>query len=361
MNNQKAFRFLGSRVALNIYFWVFLFVLKYEDADDQTVYSKGVYYAFMVFYMAIIAGFTYFNTFILLPRFWIRKKRLRYVGAIGALIALLAVFYVFILKLSIFILPGLRPEHLSIITYPVSAELSLVGILNEAPAFAAIFVPWFLVFNLAGLYHHKTAEVKRMEAAIGNHREVELAFLRNQMNPHFLFNTLNNLYALSLKKSEQTAESILKLSSVLRYILYDTNTDLVPFSTERASMQSYIDIELLRLESNPEHQFIISADQSYMIPPLIWLPILENLFKHTRMVEELEVDFRFTIQKHQLRVYCKNNWVKPAVDTGIRQGGIGLANLKKRLNLLYPDKHELSTRFEDGYFIAEVSIDLSES
>lgn len=361
MNSQKAFGLLGSRVALNVYFWVFLFVLKYEDADDQTAYSKGLYYAFMVFYMAIIAGFTYINTFYLLPRLWIRKKRLPYVGAISALIALMAVFYVFILKLSIFILPELRPEHLSIITYPVTAELSLVGILNEAPAFAAIFIPWFLVFNLAALYHHKTNEVKRMEAAISEHRETELAFLRNQVNPHFLFNTLNNLYALSLQKSELTGESILKLSSVLRYILYETNVDLVPFAKESEIMRSYIDIELLRLENNPGQQFTINADRSYLIPPLIWLPILENLFKHTRMVKELEVDFRFTIQNHQLRVYCKNNWVEAATDTGTKQGGIGLTNLKKRLQLLYPDKHELLTRYEDTYFIAEVSIDLRES
>ncbi|MHB1277713.1 MAG: sensor histidine kinase [Bacteroidia bacterium] len=361
MNSQKALATLGSRAALNLYFWVFLFALKFDDVDDQTAYSKGVYYAFMVFYMAIMAGFTYFNTLILLPRLWIRKKRLAYVGVAAGLLAFTSVFYVFILKLSIYFLPELHPEELSIITYPVTAEMDLSTVLAQALAYGGLFLPWLLIFNIAALYHHKTAELKRMQAAMNNYRETELAFLRNQMNPHFLFNTLNNLYALSLKKSEQTADSILKLSSVLRYILYDTNTDLVPFSTERTSMQSYIDIELLRLEAKPEHQFIISADQSYMIPPLIWLPILENLFKHTRMVDELEVDFRFTIQNHQLRVYCKNNWVEPAVERGTKQGGIGLANLKKRLSLLYPDKHELMTRYEGNYFIAEVSIDLSES
>lgn len=361
MNSEKVLRFLGSRVALNIYFWLFLFVLKYEDADDQTAYSKGVYYALMVFYMVIMAGFTYLNNLILLPRLWIRKKRLRYVGAAGLLILFTSVFYVFILKFSIYLMPKLAPEHLSIITYPVTAELSLSSILAQAPAFAAIFLPWLLVFNLAGLYHHKTAEVKRMEAAISNYREVELAFLRNQVNPHFLFNTLNNLYALSLQKSAQTAESILKLSSVLRYVLYETNVDLVPFNKEREIIQSYIDIELLRMEAAAGQQFTISADQAYQIPPLIWLPILENLFKHTRMVEKLEVDFRFTILKHQLHVYCRNNFVKPSLDTGSKQGGIGLANLKKRLELLYPEKHELFTRQEGDYFIAEVSIDLRES
>lgn len=358
MNSQKALGLLGSRVALNVYFWVFLILLKYEDGG-QSGLSPFLNFALMVLYLGVLAAFTYFNNLVLLPRLLLRKRRLAYTAAATGLICVTSVFYVFILKLSIHFLPGLGPQYLSVITFPVDPSMSLSSFLNEASGYGIVFIPWLIVFNIAGLYHHKTAEIKKMEAAISKHRETELAFLRNQVNPHFLFNTLNNLYALSLKKSEQTADSILKLSAVLRYVLYETNVDLVPFSRERDIMQSYIDIELLRLENNPSQQFAISADQSYNIPPLIWLPILENLFKHTRMVEELEVDFRFTIQKHQLHVYCKNNWVKSAVSMDKKEGGIGLENLKKRLALLYPDKHEVKTQQDADYFIAEVRIDLS--
>lgn len=360
MNGEKALRLLGSRVALNVYFWVFLILLKYGDGDE-TGFSSFLNFCLMVFYLAILAAFTYVNNLILLPRLLLRKKRLAYVASAAGLVCVTSVFYVFILKLSIHFFPGMHPEYMSVITFPVDPSMTVNTFLNEAPGYGIVFIPWLIVFNIAGLYHHKTNEVKRMEAAIRKHREIELAFLRNQVNPHFLFNTLNNLYALSLQKSERTADSILKLSSVLRYVLYETNVDLVPFTQESEIMRSYIDIELLRMDNNAGQQFSISADQSYQIPPLIWLPILENLFKHTRMVEHLEVDFRFTILKHQLHVYCKNNWVKPGADNGPKQGGIGLENLKKRLQLLYPDQHELHTHHEGNYFITEVSIALRES
>lgn len=359
MNSKTAIGYVSSRVALNCYFWIFLFFLKYSDSDDQVAYSKATYYGFMLFYMLLMAAYTYFNTLVLLPRFLLKKKWRSYTLYASAFIVLSTLAYVTILKLSIYFYPQLRPEHLSILTYPVSSELSFISILEDAPGYLVVFIPWLIVFNIAGLYHHKSSEIKRMEAALSEHRETELAFLRSQVNPHFLFNTLNNLYALSLKKSELTAESILKLSSVLRYILYDTNTELVPFSTERDIMQAYIDIELLRVENQANQEFVIRADQAYSIPPLIWLPVLENLFKHTRMVDELEVEFRFTIIKNHLTVYCKNSRTELVSNNEPKQGGIGLDNLKKRLLLVYPDKHRLYAQAEGKYFITEVHIDLN--
>ena len=355
---SKLFQVLGSRFALNTYFWIIMILVKIEDALSQDIYSDWVYARFMLLYMAVIAAFSYFNNLYLIPKFYRKKKKVRYFLWSALCLLMLIVTYVTVLKVSEWALPNLRVEHLSIITYMMEPEFTLESYLELVPGFGIGLSLWWIMFSLAGMFHDQLTVVKRMEAAILEHREAELSFLRGQINPHFLFNTLNNLYALSMDKSELTPAYILKLSTVFRYILYEANTDKVPFATEQEIMQSFIDIELLRTDASPNQHFVISADHDYLIPPLIWLPILENLFKHTRLNSELEIDFRFTIQDGVLNVYCRNNKVEGSAEQA-KKGGIGLENLKKRLELLYPGTHRLEIRDEGAYFTVEVEIRLN--
>ncbi|MES2560662.1 MAG: sensor histidine kinase [Bacteroidota bacterium] len=355
---QKIAHFLGSRVALNLYFWAFLLGLKLSDADDQTAYSPVFYYGMMVFYMSFFALLSYVNNLILLPRYLFRKKRLVYFGSVFAFIFAVAYVYTFLLKWLPTIFPGFDSMSVSIVMSPISQDISPLGILFDLETYFFMMVIWTVIFTLLGYYHNSVKKVKLMEDALIKHRETELNFLKNQINPHFLFNTLNNLYALALKKSDEAPESILKLSSVLRYVLYEADAKLVAFDKERDIMQSYIDIELLRLPDSPHLQFSITSDRECMIPPLIWLPIIENVFKHNRQVELLEVDFQFSIQQNQLRIYCKNNTTsKP--QTPASPGGIGLSNLRQRLALLYPERHNIEVTSTENYFIIEVNITLS--
>lgn len=355
---QKLFQLLGSRLALNLYFWLFLFGIKHSDADDQTAYSPVFYYGMMVFYMAFFAVVSYVNNLILLPQFLLKRKRLLYFGSAFLLVFVIAYIYTFLMKWLPMVIPGFDSMQVSMVMAPVSNDLSPLGILDDMQTYFFCMAIWTTIFTLLGFYHHNAHKLKAMQEALNKHRETELNFLKNQINPHFLFNTLNNLYALTLKKSDEAPEAILKLSSVLRYVLYEADANLVSFEKERDVMQAYIDIELLRLHDSPNLQFSITSDGECMIPPLIWLPILENVFKHSRQLESLEVDFTFSIQQHTLKIFCRNNTVpKPISPATV--GGIGLSNLRKRLELLYPQKHTIDITHNENYFIIDVQITLT--
>lgn len=353
---ENFIRILGSRVALNIYFWVFLFVIKMEDADDQTAYSEAFYYGMMLFYMGFFAVLSYVNNLILLPKLLFRKKRLLFVVSVLSLIFVISYVYTFFIKYLPTVFPGFDSMQVSMVMSPVSNDISFIGILNDIQTYFAIMVVWLTIFTLLGYYHYAVSKTKRLEEQINKHREAELAFIKNQMNPHFLFNTLNNLYALSIKKSDETPEVILQLSTILRYILYESDIPLVSFEKEKEIIQAYIDIELLRLPQTPKIQFSIMADKPYLIPPLLWLAPLENVFKHSRSANELEIDFKLTIVQNAFHLYCKNNF-KPSAE--IQAGGLGLTNLTKRLEWLYPNRHNLKTEIDRNYFIIDLTINLN--
>jgi two-component system LytT family sensor kinase len=364
MNKVKHFgesllQFAGSRVALNIYFWLFLFMLKHSDADDQHAYSKFFYYSIMIFYMSFFAILSYVNNLILLPKLLFKQKRLLYFLSAAALIFIIAFTYTFFITWLPIVFPGLDSLQMSIIMSPVNNDISFLGILTNIDTYLSMMAVWIVIFTLLGYYHHSVKEKKRLEELVNKHRETELAFIKNQMNPHFLFNTLNNLYALSIKKSDETPEVILQLSAILRYILYESDIELVSFEKEKEIIQAYIDIELLRVPQTPEIQFSIMADKPYNIPPLLWLPALENIFKHSRSVEKLEIDFRLSIQQNKMHLYCKNNFKKSNTINEKQAGGLGLANLEKRLSWLYPNKHKLTTTVHENYFIIDMHIQLS--
>lgn len=355
--SQKILRLLGSRFALNAYFWMFLLGIKLADADDQTAYSPLFYYMMMVFYMLFFALLAYVNNLILLPKLLFQKKRRLYVVSAFTLVLGISFVYTFLMKWLPMKIPGFDSMQVSIVMSPVTDDLSFLGILEDIQTYFFVMVIWTILFSLLGFYHHTTLKVKVMQEALNKHREAELHFLKNQIHPHFLFNTLNNLYALSLKKSDEAPEAILKLSAILRYMLYDADVPLISFEKEREIMQAYIDIELLRIPDSPNLHFTIFADKPYMIPPLIWLPVLENVFKHSRQVEALELDFTFSIQQNVVHLYCKNNYTsKPQTDPS--NGGIGLTNLKKRLELLYPNQHHIDIQSTENYFIIDITITL---
>jgi two-component system LytT family sensor kinase len=347
---------MGSRTARNIYFWVFLFVIKESDVDDQHVYSKAFYYALIIFLMMFFMFLTYFNNFVLLPKLLFKKRWFLYIVSAFSLTFFITFIYIYVLKLLPVFFPGISPPDLSIITNPVSDDRSIWGILNDMELFLSFILIWVFFVSMLGYSNEAVAKMRRMQEMINRHRETELAFLKNQINPHFLFNTLNNLYSLSLKKSDEAPEAILKLSSIMRYILYESNVETISFDKEKEVMQAYIDIELLRVRETPGIQFLIMADKPRQIPPLLWLPILENAFKHGRSTEDLSIDFRFTIRDNKLVIYCENSTTPHSGEK--EAGGIGLANLRKRLELLYPEKHTIHINPGQNSFIIEVQITL---
>ena len=191
----------------------------------------------------------------------------------------------------------------------------------------------------------------------------ELNFLKAQINPHFLFNTLNNLYYLAYTQSSKTTEVIAKLSQMMRYMIYDSNHPLVPLSKEIEYMENYISLERLRLNEEIPIGFRIEGGNpgDYLIAPLIFITFLENAFKHgvSNNHPKAWVDVSITLNGSEC-VYRVENSKKPFAKTEAEQkSGIGLQNVKRRLALSYPGKHSLTVKDEDDRYAVQLKIQLN--
>jgi LytS/YehU family sensor histidine kinase len=185
----------------------------------------------------------------------------------------------------------------------------------------------------------------------------ELSFLKSQINPHFLFNTLNNIYSLAVAKSDATAGAVLKLSSIMRYVITDTKHHLVPLEKELQFIQHYIDLQKVRLTDKVTLNFSISGEvENKQIAPLIFIPFVENAFKYgisakensTISIEVKVVDSEVILSVHNAIVTQQKELIENT--------GIGIKNSKRRLELLYPDKHELQVKNENGHFSVNLTI-----
>jgi len=187
--------------------------------------------------------------------------------------------------------------------------------------------------------------------------EAELKFLKSQIHPHFLFNTLNNLYSLTLKKSDSAPEMVLRLSGLVNYMLYEASAPSVPLSKEIENMHNYIALERLRYGESLDIFFDVSGNvNGTRIAPLMLLPFIENSFKHG-VSDELSdkwISINLNVNHAHMTFKVENSRSRDVSDAppADYKGGIGLKNVKRRLELLYPDSHQLTIRDEaDTYLI----------
>jgi len=217
--------------------------------------------------------------------------------------------------------------------------------------FFSVYLVYAVIFYFIRLAYFKEAQQK--ELMIQN-RQSELSFLRSQVNPHFLFNSLNNIYALVYESSPQALPAIAGFSELLRYMLYD-NKDKVPLARELDYIQRYIDLQRLRFEHSIKADVQVSGKiDTVQVPPLLLIPFIENAFKHGDFSaggDGVTVVVRCTEQS--LHFYCRNTKGRGEKDTG---GGIGLTNIKRRLQLLYHGKHTLD--IEDNHNCFTINMDL---
>ncbi|MVM30862.1 hypothetical protein GO755_12540 [Spirosoma sp. HMF4905] len=191
--------------------------------------------------------------------------------------------------------------------------------------------------------------------------QAELQLLKSQVHPHFLFNTLNNLYALTLHKSDHSPAVVLKLSDLLSYMLYECNASEVPLQKEIAFMRNYIGLEQLRYGDRLDMSITISGNYlDKLIAPLLLIPFLENAFKHgtSEQLEQAWMHIDLSVQGNQLKFKVINSRESNS-DTGTHIGGIGLQNVQKRLNLLYPGRHELRIVPEEETFMVALTLELA--
>lgn len=189
-------------------------------------------------------------------------------------------------------------------------------------------------------------------------KQEELSYLKMQIQPHFLFNTLNTIYGSAIAKSPETPELILKLSNLLDYILYQTNKSLVPLQDEIDHLKDYLALEKLR---HGDRLHIISSfpaeTKNLMIAPMLFLPLLENSFKHGKSQNgQSFVDLSLKVKDETLCFTLKNSREELENISNLTSSGIGLANIKKRLQLLYPESHSFYIKKEKMYFLVQLQI-----
>lgn len=354
---RKISKGVNTRLARNIYFWIIVLILLYDINSTSNVYHTSVYLSFKLICIALLFVMTYTNNLILVPKLLAAKKHIAYLVSALLLLIVTSAVYVLILKQMQAAYPEIHVYDVSILTSPISSDMSFTGILDDMTTFSFGLGIWLLIFIMAWYMQDYSKQEKLAREATLNQTQAELNMLRNQVNPHFLFNTLNNIYGLSLQKSDNAPESILKLSSIMRYMLYDADVPFMPFNKEKEIMQAYIDMELLRLQQNDKFKFEITADKNYLIPPLLWLPILENIFKHGTSViaDNYFIEYSFIIKDNVIHIVATNN----CKETATQPSGIGLANLKKRLSILYPDKYDLQIEKNSTQYHTELTVTLS--
>jgi LytS/YehU family sensor histidine kinase len=188
----------------------------------------------------------------------------------------------------------------------------------------------------------------------------QLQLLKAQVHPHFLFNTLNNIYAHTQVSSPIASGMIIKLSELLRYMLYECNQSLVPLTKEFNMLRDYISLEQIRYGNKPDLNIDLpeTSDELY-IAPLLLLPFIENSFKHgaSHMLEQPWISLQISINDLELKMKLLNGKNPHSSDA---HGGIGIDNVKKRLELLYPQQHQLSINNEEEVFIVNLSVQLEQ-
>lgn len=188
--------------------------------------------------------------------------------------------------------------------------------------------------------------------------QAELLYLKGQINPHFLFNSLNNIYALASRKSDNTTDAILKLSSILRYILYEASTPLVPLSKEIEHIRNFIEIQKLRLTNNIKIEFNTSIDdETKEIEPLLLIPLVENAFKYgvDSTVDSIIV-FNLAQNGDALEFVTKNHIANLSEGALKEDSGIGLKNVSRRLEITYSKNASIDYYAKDNIFIVEMKI-----
>lgn len=297
----------------------------------------------LVFFAAIV----YFNLLYLIPTYLAKNRAFVYLLLLAIVVALITPLkiIVFYAKFS-----GLPVEYRASLVANQYTFFLANGLIALASTILKIITDWF-------------RQQQERQQLLTQNMQSELRFLRSQINPHFLFNTLNSLYALTLKKSDKAPEIVLKLSEIMRYMLYECNEKRVMLAKEVQYIRNHLDLERLRLPPNMDIIFFVDGEvNDQQIAPLMFIPFIENAFKHglANHISDGFCHIRLKIDDRQVVFFIENS--KPdrfVIQEFRRGGGIGLANIRQRLKLLYPDNHELKINDDPMAYSVELKIELN--
>jgi two-component system, LytTR family, sensor kinase len=318
---------LFRRVVYHCFFWMLvgasIFIID-RSQGQTTEYALIGTSISILFYLPIV----YINLEYLIPRYLTRSMFLNYVGLLIAVAVIVTPIKVLVLYFAqgggVELRHTMRSEQ---IVYLFTSLLFSFG-----STFLRMMTDWVR-------YQQERRE------AVRQRMETELNFLKSQINPHFLFNTLNSLYALTLRKSDQAPEIVIKLSEMLRYMLYECNEPTTPLNKELTYLRSYLELEKLRHGDRMQLVYEETGQTDYYeLAPLMLIPFVENAFKHGlgHSVTPGQITIQIKVDQGRMFLLVKNS--KPSSLPGrptARSGGIGLVNVRRRLELLYPGRYKL--------------------
>jgi len=323
---------------IHVIVWGIFFSLPYifspPDAKKEPQYNA--FHGFITTTTAVWMGLFYLNANVLVSRFLYRKKYWLY------LLLNIAVF---------FILWPLFKLFFTLFNFPFTFELYKI-------------IPGFLVtVMISTTYKTIYDRIQAEELATEKQKEnlkTELSFLRSQINPHFIFNVLNNIVSLVRLKSDQLEPTILKLSSLMQYMLYETDEEKVSLPDEANYVESYIDLQKMRFSSRVKIKasFNVNEDNTYFIEPMLLIPFVENAFKHgVGIIEDPFINITLYVEGSMLHFSVENKY-NVANTSKDKTSGIGLANVSRRLQLLYGKEHTLTVTTNDGIYKVVLQIKL---
>jgi two-component system, LytTR family, sensor kinase len=341
-------KILNNRLLQHILFWCFQIILYFFTYRKNEPVTIGI--AVTLAYLPSHLFFTYMQLYVLIPRFLLQKKNLSYL-LYSLLICKIAINLSMLI--TIFIVNPLRHKSVDL-QWDLLWKISAIQITSI-----------FALLNICGIaVTIKLLKKWYLQNAVNKNIEkekniIELELLKAQVHPHFLFNTLNNLYSLTLTQSDAAPMVVNHLSGLLHYMLYECNEKQVMLDKEIDVLKKYIELEKIRYGNRINISFSCTGEtKQLMIAPLLLLPFIENGFKHglSQQLDECYISIDLQAKDDHLTFTQKNSFTKHK--SGTETGGIGQQNIKKRLELIYPGKYSLRIKEEEDIFIVKLYIHL---
>jgi two-component system LytT family sensor kinase len=333
-------------IALHLAAWTLLFSLpfllrpSYENNNSHNAHSQNDSNSIIKYLLTDLlwVSFFYLNAYLLIPMLIYKKKYWEYS------LLQVAIFMALIICDWILFKTFLKDR-----TYQLK------------PAILFVLFPYLFVWAASTAFRMISDKIKYdqlLQERENENLKTELSFLRSQVSPHFMFNVLNNMVAMARKKSEQLEPSLIKLSSLMRYMLYEADEEKVALEKETEYLQSYIDLQQQRFGNNVNVHFSCTTpDKHYDIEPMLLIPFVENAFKHgTGVIENACIDIDLNAKNNILHFSVRNKFNPESSEIKDKTSGIGMTNVKRRLNLLYGGNHSLLISKNDGWFTVSLQL-----
>ena len=323
--------------------WILLFTLPYllrpsfnSPRELLQQNRENLSYLTNINHVIWIALF-YVNAYVIVPQVIYRKRFGKY---IVVLVGIFCVLFIIDWSLFYFLIEGLA---YSVKNFFWFNAFPILFILACSTAFRMV--------------NDRIKEERLQKEKENENLKTELSLLRSQVSPHFMFNIMNNMVALARKKSDLLEPSLIKLSALLRYMLYETD-EKVALQKEIEYLQSYIDLQKQRFGNNVTIKTCMEkVNEDYEIEPMLLIPFVENAIKHgTGLIENAEIDVELRTEKNMLSFSVRNKFNETSEEIKDKSSGIGLPNVQRRLALLYGNRHSLLITKQDGWFIVSLQI-----